>query len=67
VMVQRPSSCFLAVKFIRAAKGPSRMLLLVIVFSAWRLRSYVNDAVVLVMTPIVIAACSLVGARKAPS
>jgi Na+/H+ antiporter NhaD/arsenite permease-like protein len=66
VMVQTGLLQFLAVKFIRAAKGPSRMLLLVIVFVGVASAFLVNDAVVLVMTPIVIAACSLVGARKVP-
>ncbi|HPC28098.1 MAG TPA: SLC13 family permease, partial [Candidatus Methanomethylicus sp.] len=66
VMVQTGLLQFLAVKFIRAAKGPSRMLLLVIVFVGVASAFLVNDAVVLVMTPIVIAACPLVGARKVP-
>jgi len=66
VMVQTGLLQFLAVKFIRAAKGPSRMLLLVIIFVGVASAFLVNDAVVLVMTPIVIAACSLVGARKVP-
>ncbi len=66
VMVQTGLLQFLAIKFIRVAKGPSRMLLLVIVFVGVASAFLVNDAVVLVMTPIVIAACSLVGARKVP-
>ncbi len=66
VMVQTGLLQYLAIKFIQAAKGPSRLLLLVIVFVGIASAFLVNDAVVLVMTPIVIAACSLVGARKMP-
>lgn len=66
VMIETGLLQFLAIKFIGAARSPGRLLLLVIVFVSAASAFFVNDAVVLVMTPIVMAACSLVKARKTP-
>ncbi len=57
---------YLAVRFLGIAKSPSRLLLAVIVFVAIASAFFVNDAVVLVMTPIVITACTIAKAKKTP-
>jgi Na+/H+ antiporter NhaD/arsenite permease-like protein len=66
IMIQTGLLQFLAVKFIRMAKTPSRLLLVVVIFVGAASAFLVNDAVVLVMTPIVIVACSIAKLRKTP-
>ncbi|MEM4657601.1 MAG: SLC13 family permease, partial [Candidatus Methanosuratincola sp.] len=65
-MVQVGLLQYLAVRFLSVAGTPKRLLLAVIVFVALASAFFVNDAVVLVMTPIVIAACGIAGVRKIP-
>ncbi|MBC7128011.1 MAG: hypothetical protein H5T32_07370 [Candidatus Methanosuratus sp.] len=65
-MVQVGLLQYLAVRFLAVAATPKRLLLAVIVFVAAASAFFVNDAVVLVMTPIVIAACGLAKVRKVP-
>jgi Na+/H+ antiporter NhaD/arsenite permease-like protein len=66
VMVQTGLLQYLAVTLIRASKSPSSFLLLVMVFVAVSSAFLVNDAVVLIMTPLVISACTLAKLRKTP-
>ncbi|MCQ8892945.1 MAG: SLC13 family permease, partial [Candidatus Methanosuratincola sp.] len=65
-MVQVGLLQYLAVRFLAVAATPRRLLLAVIAFVAAASAFFVNDAVVLVMTPIVIAACGLAKVRKTP-
>lgn len=57
---------FMAVSLIRATRSPSTLLLVVLVFVAVSSAFLVNDAVVLIMTPLVISACTLAKIRKTP-
>jgi Na+/H+ antiporter NhaD/arsenite permease-like protein len=66
VMIQTGLLQFLAIKFIRMARTPPRLLLIVIVFVSTASAFLVNDAVVLVMTPVVVAACTIAKVRKTP-
>jgi Na+/H+ antiporter NhaD/arsenite permease-like protein len=66
VMIQTGLLQYIAIRFIRTARTPARLLLLVIVFVSFASAFLVNDAVVLVMTPIVIASCTLAKVRKMP-
>ncbi|MDI9644909.1 MAG: anion transporter [Candidatus Verstraetearchaeota archaeon] len=65
-MVQVGLLQYLAVRFLCLAKTPGRLLLAVITFVGVASAFFVNDAVVLVMTPIVIAACGIARLRKTP-
>ncbi|MEJ5292479.1 MAG: SLC13 family permease [Candidatus Methanosuratincola sp.] len=65
-MVQVGLLQYLAVRFLRVAATPKRLLLAVIAFVGIASAFFVNDAVVLVMTPIVIAACGIAKVRKTP-
>lgn len=65
-MVQVGLLQYLAVRFLRVAATPKRLLLAVIAFVGFASAFFVNDAVVLVMTPIVIAACGIAKVRKTP-
>lgn len=65
-MVQVGLLQYLAVRFLSIAATPKRLLLAVIVFVAVASAFFVNDAVVLVMTPIVIASCGIAKVRKVP-
>lgn len=66
IMIQTGLLQFLAVKFIRIARTPSKLLLVVVIFVGTASAFLVNDAIVLVMTPIVITACTIAKLRKTP-
>jgi len=66
VMTQTGLLQFLAITFIRMARTSSRLLLIMIVFVSVASAFLLNDAVVLVMTPIVVAACTIAKVRKTP-
>lgn len=57
---------YMAVSLIRASRSPSSFLLLVLFFVAVSSAFLVNDAVVLITTPLVISACTLAKLRKTP-
>lgn len=65
-MVQTGLLQYLAVALIKASRSPSSFLFLVIAFVAVSSAFLVNDAVVLIMTPLVISACALAKLRKTP-
>jgi Na+/H+ antiporter NhaD/arsenite permease-like protein len=66
VMIQTGLLQYLAVRFLRTAKTPSGFLFFVIAFVSLVSAFIVNDAVVLVMTPIVITACALTKVKSLP-
>jgi Na+/H+ antiporter NhaD/arsenite permease-like protein len=66
IMIQTGLLQYLALYFLRMARTPSLLLLLVIGFVSLASAFLVNDAVVLVTTPIVITACSVVKLKKTP-
>ena len=66
IMIQTGLLQYAAIRFLKAARSPSRLLFLVIAFVSISSAFLVNDAVVLVTTPIVIMACSVAKLRKAP-
>jgi Na+/H+ antiporter NhaD/arsenite permease-like protein len=66
VMAQVGLLQYVTVRLIRLAGNPSRLLLIVILFVGIASAFFVNDAVVLFTTPIVLAACSIAKVRKTP-
>jgi len=66
VMAQTGLLQAVAVAVLRRARTPSRLLLFVIAFVSVASAFLVNDAVVLVVTPIVIASCTIAGLKKTP-
>lgn len=66
VMIQTGLLQYLAISFLRMARNPAMLLLLVISFVSLASAFLVNDAVVLVTTPIVITACDLAKLKKVP-
>jgi Na+/H+ antiporter NhaD/arsenite permease-like protein len=66
IMIQTGLLQYAAIAFLRIAKSPSKLLLLVIAFVSFSSAFLVNDAVVLVTTPIVLMACNVAKLRKAP-
>ncbi|MEM3366319.1 MAG: anion transporter [Candidatus Methanomethyliaceae archaeon] len=66
VMAQVGLLQYITVRMIRLAGNPSRLLLIVIFFVGIASAFFVNDAVVLFTTPIVLAACSIAKVRKTP-
>jgi Na+/H+ antiporter NhaD/arsenite permease-like protein len=66
VMAQTGLLQYLAIRFLRTAKTPSNLLLLTIAFVGFASAFLVNDAVVLVMTPIAISACAISKVRTVP-
>jgi len=66
VMVQTGLLQYMAVSLIRASRSPSSFLFLIIVFVAVSSAFLVNDAVVLITTPLVISACTLAKLKKTP-
>jgi Na+/H+ antiporter NhaD/arsenite permease-like protein len=66
VMIQTGLLQYAALSFLRMAKTPSNLLLLVIGFVSISSAFLVNDAVVLVTTPIVITACNVAKLKKTP-
>ncbi|MGC8936054.1 MAG: SLC13 family permease [Candidatus Methanomethylicaceae archaeon] len=66
IMAQVGLLQYITVHLIRTARTPSRLLLIVIFFVGLASAFFVNDAVVLFTTPIVLAACSIAKVRKTP-
>jgi len=66
LMVQTGLLQYLAVTLIRASRSPSSLLLLVMIFVAGSSAVLVNDAVVLITTPLVISVCTLAKLKKTP-
>ncbi len=66
VMIQVGLLQHLAVRVLRIAKTPSRLLAATIVFVSVASAFLVNDAVVLVMTPIVLLVCRTARIREVP-
>lgn len=66
VMAQTGLLQYLAIRFLRTAKTPARLLLITIIFVGFASAFLVNDAVVLVMTPIAISACAFSKVRTVP-
>ena len=66
VMAQVGLLQYITVHLIRLAGTPSKLLLIVIFFVGITSAFFVNDAVVLFTTPIVLAACSIAKVRKTP-
>ncbi|MCX8182059.1 MAG: anion transporter [Candidatus Methanomethyliaceae archaeon] len=66
VMAQVGLLQYITVRLIRLAGTPSRLLFIVIFFVGIASAFFVNDAVVLFTTPIVLAACSIAKVRKTP-
>jgi Na+/H+ antiporter NhaD/arsenite permease-like protein len=66
VMAQTGLLQYLAIRFLRTAKTPARLLLITLIFVGFASAFLVNDAVVLVMTPIAISACAFSKVRTVP-
>jgi len=66
VMAQVGLLQYITVRLIRLAGTPSRLLLMIIIFVGITSAFFVNDAVVLFTTPIVLAACSIARVKKTP-
>lgn len=66
IMIQTGLLQYLALSFLRMAWTPSHLLILVIGFVSLASAFLVNDAVVLVTTPLVITACSVAKLKKTP-
>ena len=66
VMAQTGLLQYLAIRFLRTAKTPARLLLITLIFVGFASAFLVNDAVVLVMTPIAISACAISKVRTVP-